>query len=151
MARTNRPPGRAAPTIVLMGARRTRHNRHIPGGFMMMFRMGRILLVTVFGVAIASGPALAGQDAAVIKKGESVYGAQKCQLCHAIGGKGNKQNPLDGVGKKLSVDEIRQWITSPTEMAAKIKSTKKPPMTAKYGGLSAAELDALVAYLASLK
>jgi hypothetical protein len=36
-------------------------------------------------------------------------------------------------------------------MTAKIKSTKKPPMPAKYKGLPAAELDALVAYLASLK
>ena len=110
----------------------------------------RILPMTALAVAIAWAPAVAGQDAAV-KQGDSVYGAQKCQTCHAIAGKGNKNNPLDGVGKKLSADEIRQWIVSPTEMTAKIKSTKKPPMPAKYKGLPAAELDALVAYMASLK
>ena len=71
----------------------------------MMSRM--ILPMTALAVAIAWAPAVAGQDAAAIKKGESVYGAQKCQICHAIAGKGNKDNPLDGVGKKLTADDIR--------------------------------------------
>ena len=115
----------------------------------MMSRM--ILPMTALAVAIAWAPAVAGQDAAAIKKGESVYGAQKCQTCHAIAGKGNKSNPLDSVGTKLSADDIRQWITHPKEMTAKTKSTKKPPMPEKYGSLPAADLDALVAYMASLK
>ena len=114
--------------------------------------MSRMILpMTALAVAIAWAPAVAGQDAAAIKKGESVYGAQKCQTCHAIAGKGNKNNPLDGVGKKLSADDIRQWITHPKEMTAKTKSVKKPPMPEKYGSLPAADLDALVAYMASLK
>ena len=95
--------------------------------------------------------AAAAQDAAQLKRGEEVYTAQKCGVCHAIAGKGNKKLPLDGVGKKLSADDIKQWITHPTEMTAKAKSTAKPPMPAKYGSLPAADLDALVAYLASLK
>jgi hypothetical protein len=66
-------------------------------------------------------------------------------------GKGSKSNPLDGVGTKLTADDIRQWITHPTDMTAKAKSTKKPPMPNKYGSLPAADLDALVAYLQSLK
>ena len=105
-------------------------------------------LVLAFTIGMAAHAAAGQGDA---KKGESLYGAQKCQTCHAIAGKGNKNNPLDGVGKKLTADEIRQWIVNPTEMTAKIKSTKKPPMPAKYKGLAAAELDSLVAYLASLK
>jgi mono/diheme cytochrome c family protein len=104
------------------------------------------MLVTAAGFAVAT-PA-AAQDAA---KGQAVYTAQKCQLCHAVAGKGNKSNPLDGVGGKLSADDIKQWITHPTEAAAKAKSTKKPPMPAKYGSLPAADLDALVAYMQSLK
>jgi hypothetical protein len=36
-------------------------------------------------------------------------------------------------------------------MAAKVKSTKKPPMPKTYAKLPAADLDALVAYLQSLK
>ncbi len=60
-------------------------------------------------------------------------------------------NPLDGVGGKLSADDIKQWILDPKAMAAKAKSTKKPPMAAKYSGLPAADVDALVAYMQSLK
>jgi mono/diheme cytochrome c family protein len=103
------------------------------------------------GVALVASVPASAQDAAVIKKGEQVYTAQKCQTCHSIAGKGKKTNPLDGVGTKLSADEIKQWIVDPKGMAAKAKSTKKPPMAAKYTGLPAADIDALVAYMQSLK
>jgi mono/diheme cytochrome c family protein len=72
-------------------------------------------------------------------------------MCHAIAGKGGKSSALDGVGKKLTAEDIKKWITHPTEMTAQTKSTKKPPMPAKYGSLPAADLDALVAYMQSLK
>ena len=93
--------------------------------------------------------ATAGQDD--VKKGEQVYAAQKCQQCHSIAGKGKKQNPLDGVGKKLSTDEIKQWIVDPVAMAKKAESKKKPPMQNKYSKLPPADIDALVAYMVSLK
>jgi mono/diheme cytochrome c family protein len=111
-----------------------------------------MLQVTVLGSALglAAVPAWT-QDAAQIKKGQQVYAAQKCQTCHSIAGKGKTTNPLDGVGTKLSADEIKQWILDPKGMAAKAKSTKKPPMAAKYGSLPPADLDALVAYMQSLK
>ena len=100
----------------------------------------------------AATPLAAGrQDEALIKRGQEVYTAQKCSLCHQIAGKGNKASPLDGVGKKLSADEIRQWIVDPVAMAKKAGSTKKPPMQNKYGKLPAADIDALVAYMQSLK
>jgi len=100
------------------------------------------------GVWTASSLVASAQDA---KKGEQVYAAQKCMTCHAIGGKGNKNNPLDGVGAKISAAEIKEWIMNPTEMTAKIKSTKKPPMPNRYSKLPPADVDSLVAYLASLK
>ena len=106
--------------------------------------------LVVFALVSSAGIATA-QDAAQVKKGQEVYTAQKCSVCHAIAGKGSKTNPLDGVGAKLSADEIRAWIVNPTEAAAKAKSTKKPPMPAKYGKLPAEDLDALVAYMQSLK
>ena len=100
-----------------------------------------------FVAGMAAPPAMA-QDA---KKGAEVYAAQKCQQCHSIAGKGKKQNPLDGVGKKLSTDEIKQWIVDPVAMAKKAESKKKPPMQNKYSKLPAGDIDALVAYMASLK
>jgi mono/diheme cytochrome c family protein len=101
-------------------------------------------------LALAASP-VAAQDAAKVKQGATVYAAQKCQVCHSIAGKGSKTNPLDGIGAKLSSDDIRQWIVNPTEMTAKSKSTKKPPMPNKFASLPAADLDALVAYMQSLK
>jgi mono/diheme cytochrome c family protein len=117
---------------------------------MMTLTMRRVLPMTLLATALglaAARPA-AAQDA---KQGEQVYTAQKCQACHSIAGKGGKASPLDGVGTKLSAAEIREWITHPTEMTAKTKSTKKPPMPAKYSKLPPADIDALVAYLQSLK
>jgi mono/diheme cytochrome c family protein len=110
----------------------------------------RTLLMIVFTLGCAESAA-AGQDAAQVKKGQDVYTAQKCQTCHAVAGKGGKVSPLDGVGGKLSAEDIHQWIASPKEAAAKAQSTKKPPMPAKYASLPAADIDALVAYMQSLK
>ena len=106
---------------------------------------------TLFTIVLTLGIATAAAAQDAVKKGQAVYTAQKCQMCHGIAGKGSKANPLDGVGAKLSADDIKQWITHPTDAAAKAKSTKKPPMPAKYATLPAADLDALVAYLQSLK
>jgi mono/diheme cytochrome c family protein len=105
----------------------------------------RILSIAglVLLVGAAKPLAAAGQDD--VKKGEQVYAAQKCQQCHSIAGKGKKQNPLDGA------DEIKQWIVDPVAMAKKAESKKKPPMQNKYSKLPAADIDALVAYMASLK
>ena len=100
---------------------------------------------------IASAGIATAQDAALVKKGQEVYAAQKCSVCHSIAGVGKKANPLDGVGKKLSADEIRLWMVNPKEAATKAKSTKKPLMPAKYSKLPAADIDALVAYMQSLK
>lgn len=110
----------------------------------------KMLPIALLSLAVwtASSLVASAQDA---KKGETVYGAQKCMTCHAISGKGNKNNPLDGIGAKLSADEIRHWIVDPVDATAKAKSTKKPPMPAKYGSLPAADIDALVAYVQSLK
>ena len=45
--------------------------------------------------------------------------------------------------------EIHDWIVKPTEMTAKAKAERKPPMKAYT--LPKDELDALVAYLQTLK
>lgn len=112
----------------------------------------RTALLAVTTASLMAAPALAApQDAALIKKGQQIYTAQKCQQCHSVAGKGSKKSPLDGVGTKLSVDEIRKWITHPVEMAAQTKSTKKPEMKDKYSKLPPADIDALVAFMQSLK
>ena len=90
------------------------------------------------------------QDKALVDKGMKVYETQKCSMCHAIAGKGNAKGPLDAVGGKLKAEEIRLWITDPKTMTAKTKATRTPAMRA-YPSLPKEELDALVAYMLSLK
>ncbi len=76
----------------------------------------RTRFVVTSSVALAACLALArpaaAQDEAQIKKGQEVYAAQKCQMCHSIAGKGSKTNPLDGVGKKLSAEDTEGWIVT---------------------------------------
>jgi mono/diheme cytochrome c family protein len=103
-----------------------------------------------FGIMMCLGAATAAaaQDAK-IAKGEQLYAEQKCGLCHSIGDKGNKKGPLDGVGSKQSNDELRQWIVDAKGMTAKTGAARKPEM--KTYALPKDDVDALVAYMASLK
>jgi mono/diheme cytochrome c family protein len=118
---------------------------------MLKSRVGTIACIAGVTLILGLAPTAssAGQDDAV-KKGMQVYAAQKCSVCHSIAGQGSKRNPLDGVGKKLSAEDTKQWIVDPVGMAKKAGSTKKPPMQNKYGKLPAADIDALVAYMQSL-
>ena len=98
---------------------------------------------------LATASFASAQNAALIQRGQKVYAEQKCSVCHSIGTAGNKKGPLDDVGSKLSEADIRMWITGAPEMAAKVKAERKPVM--KSYTLSKDDLDALVAYLSSLK
>ena len=111
--------------------------------------MKRVLIGIVGAAVVAMFASTASaQDTA---KGAKVYADQKCSICHSIAGKGNPKGSLDEVGSKLTAAEIHDWIVKPTEMSAKAKADRKPPMPAKYASLPKEDLDALVAYLASLK
>jgi mono/diheme cytochrome c family protein len=99
-----------------------------------------VMMTLVASVASAQDPA---------SKGKDVYTAQKCSVCHAIAGTGNKKGALDGIGAKLSAADLRSWITDAPAMAAKAKAERKPPMKAYT--LAKDDLDALVAYLQTLK
>ena len=118
----------------------------------------RMRVKQLIGAAVAGAVALglagtaSAQDAALVKKGEGVYAsaAPKCQMCHSIDGKGNKKFPLDGVGKKLTKEQIREWLANPAAMHAKQDAKPAMKMPA-YTKLPAADVDALVAYLESLK
>ena len=108
-----------------------------------------VVALTAIRVAAAPSSPAAPQDAAVIKAGQKVYADQKCATCHSIAGAGSKMAPLDGVGSKLTPADIRLWMTDPDTMAAKLPV--KPKVKMKKYALPDAEMDALVAYLSSLK
>ena len=106
-------------------------------------------VLTAVALAAAVGGPAAAQDAKV-ERGKQVYVEQKCKLCHSIGGEGSAKGPLDDVGSKLKADEIKEWIVNAPAMTEKTKATRKPVMKA-YPNLPAADLEALVAYMGSLK
>jgi mono/diheme cytochrome c family protein len=108
------------------------------------------LVVLALAACLATGFAATASAQTPAEKGAKVYEAQKCSMCHAIAGKGNKKYALDGVGKKLNEHDIRLWIVEPREAEKKFKSTAKPPMKS-YKSLPAADVEALVAYLKTLK
>jgi mono/diheme cytochrome c family protein len=118
---------------------------------MRILRKPRFAGVVVIGVVLA-GPGWIGVARAQTpaERGQQVYTESKCFACHAVAGKGNAKGPLDGVGTKLPAAEIRDWITNAPAMAAKAKAQRKPPMRA-FPNLVAADVDAIVAYLQTLK
>ena len=106
--------------------------------------------VLVLSLSLAATPAVTAQDKTQIERGTKVYADQKCAACHSIAGKGNAKGALDDVGARLTAEEIRLWMVNPAEMTKKTKAERKPPMRA-YPNLAKEDLDALVAYMASLK
>ena len=126
--------------------------------------------MTKWSIAFGSTLALAAMSAAVsvkaekftvetgayvaqadkIEAGKKVYGTQKCAQCHAVGGAGGKMSTaLDDVGSRLTTAEIKAWIVDPDPLTAKLKT--KPKVKMKKYALPDSDLDALVAYVASLK
>jgi mono/diheme cytochrome c family protein len=108
-----------------------------------MIRIGALAFV------LLTVPVIASAQASAVERGQKVYAAQKCNICHSVAGVGNKRGALDEVGSRLSADEIRQWIVDAPAMTAKAKAERKPPM--KSYTLTKEDLDGLVAYLQSLK
>ena len=106
--------------------------------------------LAVLTVSLATTQLAFAQDKAQIERGMKAYADQKCSICHSIAGKGNAKGVLDDVGSKLMPDAIRAWLVNPAEMTKKTKADRKPPMRA-YPNLSKEDVDALVAYMASLK
>jgi mono/diheme cytochrome c family protein len=107
--------------------------------------------VVVFALLITTPSAMAfAQSSSQIERGVQVYAEQKCSVCHSIAGKGNQKGALDDVGSRLTADQIREWMVNPVEMTKKTKAERKPAMRA-YPNLPKEDLDAIVAYMLSLK
>ena len=128
----------------------------------------------VMGLAICLGVAAtaAAQDAKVVK-GQELYVSLKCALCHSVAGVGNKLGPMEDIATRLPAKEIRAWLVDPKGMLAKRvpPSTRKPLMlelkytkvevdalavkgvtqTVGASKVNDADLDAIVAYVLSLK
>jgi len=107
------------------------------------------------GGATAVKPAAAGGD--LVALGREQYDLQECYNCHKIGGKGSvkKRGPvLDNIGNLMKPEEMKEKLLNPRAWMADgfEKEYNKKQMPDKYKELMMdAEIDALVAYLSSLK
>ena len=104
------------------------------------------------GVSAAPAQQAGSQGAeALVEAGRKVYEQQKCATCHQIAKRGNSRFPLDGVGARLTPEQIRRWMTDTAQMEAALDRMPAIRMSETRYRLNPRELDALVAYLASLK
>lgn len=101
------------------------------------------------GVMVLGGAGLIAQNAQQVAAGRKLYDELGCAKCHSIEGKGAKIAALDGVGSKLTAAEIKMWLTDPPAMMAKLP--KKPIVPMRKVERPDADLQALVAYLQTLK
>ena len=106
-------------------------------------------MVVALGVVLGASQMAAPEEDAVAR-GKRLFTESKCTMCHSVAGKGNPKGPLDGVGARLLPADLRKWLVEPKAMAAKAKAERKPVMPS-FETLKKEELDALVAYLGSLK
>lgn len=100
--------------------------------------------VTIATVALGfAAAAIAGEPGA----GKAVYDAAKpaCKGCHT-----DVKNPLTRAGAENTPDELAAWIRTPKEMMAKKGKTGTMP-SYPPARISDADLDNLVAYMATLK
>lgn len=88
-------------------------------------------------------------DPKLVEAGKKLYADKGCAKCHQIDGQGNRMFPLDGIASKLTKEDLRMWLTNPEEMMAKLP--RRPVMRMPKVELQPAELDAMVAYLQTLK
>jgi len=79
----------------------------------------------------------------LVAMGRRLYDREGCAACHSIARVGSPRSPLDGVGSRLTAEELRLWIVDPQAMRPGIR---KPA----HDDLPADEVQALVAFMASL-
>lgn len=118
------------------------------------------LMVVLLSAAFASvqnPPAQGAASAAAaasgdeqIQRGRAVFEANNCQRCHSVAGQGSPRSPLDGVGARMGAEELLHYTIADEavqdDLAPRAIAAKRP-----YAELPAADLEALVAYLGSLK
>lgn len=122
----------------------------------MDFGMRRTAPAVACGLLAAATCALgaASFQAPDVQAGQAVYDDRKCATCHMVAGKGNMRFPLDGIAARLSVEDLRRWLTDTAEMEgalARQPAVRMSEWMDTNRKISDRDLAALVAYLATLK
>lgn len=99
--------------------------------------------------ASAATAASGAPPEAGLATGRKVFEKQGCMQCHSIAGEGSPRSPLDGVGSRLPVAEIRQFVIADPDVEDDL-SPRVVKAKRVYAELPEAELQALVDYLSTL-
>jgi mono/diheme cytochrome c family protein len=110
----------------------------------------RRLTTLIAGTVIIAWAAPAPAQDAKVGRGATLFESNKCAVCHAVAGKGNAKHPLDGAGKRLDAATVKLWLTDPKAAEAATGKKAMPPMKS-FAALPKEDIDALVAYVLSLK
>ena len=111
--------------------------------------MVREAALVISGLLAAASIAWAQADPALVAKGEKTFADKNCLPCHAIKGKGGTAGPtargpdLNMVGARRDAQWLKMIMKNPKAVNPK---SKMLPFKGNDD-----ELDALIAYLASLK
>ena len=98
-----------------------------------------MMLLAVAGLALAQSP-----PDPVVQAGEAAFKKNGCYGCHLIGKFGTPIGPdLSHVGQKYKAEYLARWLRDPAEQRP---SAHMPALE-----LSAADVQALAAYLGSLR
>lgn len=92
-------------------------------------------------------PAESGADSL---RGRAAFEARGCMRCHSVAGVGSPRYPLDGVGSRRTPAELRAWTVGADVLADSLAPGVLRTKQA-FREIPARELDAILAYLASLK
>jgi cytochrome c2 len=111
-----------------------------------------VLAVAVVALGSCVGLAVAASDPA--ERGKTLY-EQSCASCHTLGGGDTAGPDLEGVMERRDAEFVRRFIAEPAAVIAEGDPEVKA-MVEKFGGvqmpdlgLPAADVDAIVAYLAA--
>src|ERR1041384_5275946 len=117
-----------------------------------MIRISKLGLCSVIVGALAFSASVAqaqmNVDAALAKKGKSLFQTRGCMACHTIGKAGKMAGPdLAGVTERRSHDWLKRWLKNPTEMigsdsiadamVAEAKNVKMPNMKLRDSDIEA--------------
>lgn len=115
------------------------------------------------GSAIGDGAAMSGvgsaprvpapetaPDAAVVALGRDVLEEQGCLRCHRVAGEGSPRSALDGVGARLTPQELRAFIVADDDVRGSLSPSVARAKT-EFADLPEGDLGALVTYLTTLR
>lgn len=89
-------------------------------------------------------------DPVEAERGRALFADQGCTRCHAAGGAGNPRSPLDGVGGRRTREELEDWIVAAPSVRRQLSGSAARAKEA-YADLAPEDLDALTAYLSTLR